>query len=161
MQGMGWKIALLALAVFAIAAATSELQRASGQPSNSMVTLTKAATIRVDRPPRANSGAFIDVGVRAYTPPTRGGVEAVVTLSASAGDRKQEIGRFTIFPNAPFVANNTAQERTFRLDATAALSAFAWPIGPVEVNVALDRLVPDTSDDARLTVGRIASQPRT
>jgi len=160
MRAIG-RIALAAVAVIAFAAVSSEMKQASGQSADVVATPAKPARIVVAAPPQASSGMFLDVGVRAYTPPRRGTVEAVVTLSAGAAAAEQEIGRFSIFPDEPFLADDVRQQQTFRLDATAALAASKSTTGPLEVKVHLAPLDPAiSSSDATLTVGRVVFQPR-
>ena len=148
---------LAALAGIAIVVAGSEIKRAVEQ---SMATLVKPATIPIAAPPQAKSGIFLVVSVRAYTPPRRGAIEAVVTLATGRGI-EQDVGGFSIFPNEPFAVADARQERAFRLDATAALAALKSKGDTLLVSVRLASAGPSiTSDAASLSVGRVSFYPR-
>ena len=152
---------LTMVALAAVALAVAEGKQVSAQSGNLVATPAKPARIVVPAPSLVSSGVFLDVGVRAYAPPRGGAVQAVVTVSAGAHDTEQEIGRFTVFPNEPFSADDVRQERIFRLDATAALAALKSSGGPLEVKVRLAPLDPSvSSSDASLTVGQVVFQPR-
>jgi hypothetical protein len=160
MQAISRRIALATGATLAFAAVSSAMKQACGQSADSVATPAKAARIVATAPPQVTSGVFLEVGVRAYTPPRGGAVEAVVTLSAGAGAVEQEVGRFSIFPDEPFLADDIRQQRIFRLDATAALAALRSTSGPLEVKVHLAPLDPAiSSSDATLTVGRVVFEP--
>jgi hypothetical protein len=120
-------------------------------------TPAKPATIPVTLPARLPERIFLDLWVRAYTPPKRGAVEAVVTLGK--GDRGVEVGRFAVFPSRPFLATAASQQRAYRFDATAALAAFP---GERELTVHV-RLVPIDekvpAEGASLTIARVELSP--
>jgi hypothetical protein len=69
----------------------------------------------------AAGAMLLDIHVKAFTPPRRGSVEAVVWLGPAG--REIEVGRFAVFPSAAFRAATSAEQRTFRLNAAAALAA--------------------------------------
>jgi hypothetical protein len=119
------------------------------------------ATLLVDRQ-TAGSGAFLDLNVRAFTPPKRGAVEAVVTLEENKdGGREVELGSFTIFPAKKFHAKKPDDERAFRLDATEALADLRTDNAAVKVKV---RLAPlhegKPATGAKLTLGKVQFVPR-
>lgn len=150
-----------ALAVMAWAAASSEMKRAYGQDGDPIATPARAAKVWVAVPLQAGSGTFLDIGVRAYRPPRRGAVEAVVAVRAGDGGPGQEVGRFSIFPNEPFGADDARRARTYRLDATAALAALGPTNGRIEVEVRLVPLDPGVSSiDATLTLGQVTFRLR-
>jgi len=147
-------------AVFAaaLAALLSMMTRGAAQTMNLVATPDKAATVQIARP-RTSAGTFLDLWVRAYTPPPRGAVEAVVTLTA--GGHEVEIGRFAVFPSEPFFATQAWQQRAYRFDATAALAALKDHDGPLVVQV---RLVPIDAgvspEGAQLTISKVELSPR-
>ena len=110
-----------------------------------VVTIAKPAVVKVPLPVQRGS-AFVDVRVRGYVPPQGGPVDAIVTLSGRSGSG-HEVGRFSVFPAEPFSAKDPSEERTFRLDATKALSSVTTD-GPVTITL---NLVP--TDPARPPVG--------
>lgn len=158
-RAIGW--AMAAIAVIAGAASPPDMKKALGQKAGTVATPAKAAKVWVVPPLKAGSGTFLDIGVRAYTPPHRGAVEAVVVVRPGGDGPGQEVGRFSIFPDEPFGTADSRQERTYRLDATAALTALGHTNGRIEVEVRLVPLDPGVSSiDATLTVGQVAFRPR-
>jgi hypothetical protein len=147
-------------AVFAAAlvALLSMMTRGAAQTMNLVATPDKAATVQIAQP-RKSAGMFLDLWVKAYTPPRRGAVEAVVTLTA--GGQEVEIGRFAVFPSEPFFATEAWQQRAYRFDATAALAALEARDGPLIVQV---RLVPVEAsvspEGAQLTLSKVELSPR-
>ncbi len=119
------------------------------------------ATLLVDWQ-AAGSGAFLDLNVRAFTPPKRGAVEAVVTLEENKdGGREVELGSFTIFPAKKFAAKKPDDERAFRLDATEALADLGADNATVKVKVRLAPLHEGKSaTGAKLTLGKVQFVPR-
>jgi hypothetical protein len=119
------------------------------------------ATLLVDRQ-AAGSGAFLDLNVRAFTPPKHGAVEAVVTLEENKdGGREVELGSFTIFPAKKFEAKKPDDERAFRLDATDALADLGADNAAVKVRVRLAPLHQGKSaSGAKLTLGKVQFVPR-
>jgi hypothetical protein len=119
------------------------------------------ATLLVDSQ-AAGSGAFLDLNVRAFTPPKRGAVEAVVTLEENKdGGREVELGSFTIFPAKKFAAKKPDDERAFRLDATEALADLGADNAAVKVKVRLAPLHEGKSaTGAKLTLGKVQFVPR-
>jgi hypothetical protein len=119
------------------------------------------ATLLVDRQ-AAGADAFLDLNVRAFTPPKRGAVEAVVTLEENKdGGREVDVGSFTIFPAKKFEAKKPDDERGFRLDATQALADLGADNAAVKVKV---RLAPlhegQSATGAKLTLGKVQFVPR-
>jgi len=140
----------------ALAFAQPQIVRTETQSTNLVATVERPAIVPI--PAQASSaGNFLDLFVRAYTPPQRGAVEAVVALGPA--EKQMEIGRFAVFPAEPFFATTPAEQRAYRFDATAALSAFKGR--PIFAQV---RLVPIDSDipatGAQLTLARIQISPR-
>jgi hypothetical protein len=139
----------------------SENAAAPAPAAEATATANGPATLLVDRQAAA-SGAFLDLNVRAFTPPKRGGVEAVVTLEENRdGGREVELGSFTIFPAKKFEAKKPDDERAFRLDATDALADLGADSTAVKVKV---RLAPlhegHSATGAKLTLGKVQFVPR-
>lgn len=137
--------------------ALAMMSPAVAQGANLVATPTKAAVIPVMLPARVPERLFLDLSVRAYTPPRRGAVEAVVTLGK--GERGMEVGRFAVFPSEPFVAAEPSQQRAYRFDANSAVAAFR---GERELTaqvrlVPIDEKVP--ADGAQLTIERAELNP--
>jgi hypothetical protein len=137
--------------------ALAMMSPAAAQGSNLVATPGKAAVIPVMPPARVPERLFFDLWVRAYTPPKRGAVEAVVTLGK--GERGIEIGRFAVFPSEPFVATDASQQRAYRFNATSAVAAFR---GDRELTAQV-RLVPVDErvpvEGAQLTIERAELNP--
>ena len=72
--------------------------------------------------PKTPNAVLLDLYMRAYAPPRRGSVEAVVSLGPTG--KEMEIGRFAVFPSEPFLAASPREQRAYRFDASAALAAF-------------------------------------
>jgi hypothetical protein len=119
------------------------------------------ATLLLDRQAAKNE-AFLDLNVRAFTPPKRGAVEAVVTLEENKdGGREVELGSFTIFPAKKFEAKKADDERGFRLDATQALADLGADAAAVKVKIRLAPLhVGQSTHGAKLTLGKVQLVPR-
>jgi hypothetical protein len=119
------------------------------------------AMLLVDRQ-ATGSGAFLDLNVRAFTPPKHGAVEAVVTLEENKdGGREVDLGSFTIFPAKKFEAKKPDDERAFRLDATEALADLGADNATVKVKVRLTPLhVGKSVAGAKLTLGKVQFVPR-
>jgi hypothetical protein len=119
------------------------------------------ATLLVNRQ-AGGSGAFLDLNVRAFTPPKHGAVEAVVTLEENKdGGREVELGSFAIFPAKKFEAKKPDDERAFRLDATEALADLGTNNAAVKVKVRLAPLHEGKSaHGAKLTLGKVQFVPR-
>jgi hypothetical protein len=119
------------------------------------------ATLLVDRQ-AGGSGAFLDLNVRAFTPPKHGAVEVVVTLEENKdGGREVELGTFAIFPAKKFEAKKPEDERAFRLDATEALADLGTDNTAVKVKVRLAPLHEGKSaHGAKLTLGKVRLVPR-
>jgi hypothetical protein len=142
----------------ALAAVVLMTTRGVAQTMHLVATPDKAATVPMTWPHKS-AGTFLDLWVQAYTPPQRGAVEAVVTLTADSNE--MEIGRFAVFPSEPFFATKARQQRAYRFDATAALAAFNTDDGPLVVQV---RLVPIDAGvspgGAQLTLSKVEVIPR-
>jgi len=106
---------------------------------------------------RAANAVLVDLYARAYTPPKRGAVEAVVSVGPEG--QGMEIGRFAVFPAEPFLAANPQDQRGYRFDASAALAAFKDKPLVVEV-----KLVPTDAkvlpEGAMLTLSRVELSAR-
>jgi len=106
---------------------------------------------------RAPNAVLLDLYMRAYAPPRRGSVEAVVSLGATG--KEMEIGRFAVFPSEPFLAASPREQRAYRFDASAAFAAFKDQ--PLLVQL---RLVPTDEaiapEGAKLTLSRVEVIPR-
>lgn len=128
---------------------------ASAQPANLSATPEKPATVPL--PARTANAVLLDLYVRAYTPPRRGSVEAIVSLGPTGSE--MEIARFAVFPSDPFFATSAKELRAYRFDASAALTAFQGR--PLVVQV---RLVPIddavSPQGATLTLSRVEVNPR-
>jgi hypothetical protein len=106
---------------------------------------------------RAANAVLLDFYVRAFRPPRRGAVEAIVSLGPAGNE--MEIGRFAVFPSEPFLVENPNEQRAYRFDASAALAAYrGQPL------VAQIRLVPTddriSPEGAQLTLSRVEINPR-
>ena len=140
-------------------AAGTVMRAADAQGTTGVATTDRPATIRIEPPSRA-ADTLIDIGVRAFKPPSTGTVDVIVTLMGPSGV-EQEVGRFGIFPVEPFSAKNAREERTFRLDATTALAALKGEKGPLTVKVQLVPIGPGArTTGAQLTVGDVKFSPR-
>ena len=127
------------------------MRRSAAAAANLVATPQQPAVV----PLAANAAAgaeLLDIHVRAFTPPRRGSVEAVVSLGPAG--KEIEVGRFAVFPSEAFRAAKAADQRTFRLNAGAALSASRG--APLVVQL---RLVPTddkiSAEGASLTIDRI------
>jgi hypothetical protein len=111
-------------------------------------------------PARAQAGrsTYVELSVLAFKPPEKGSVQAVVKLHKDASNAAQELGRFGLFPNAEFKAQNLseAQRFIFRLpEGKLPASASAG------IRLSVD-LVPygGTGEGARLELGGAEIQRR-
>lgn len=130
-------------------------------PAEATATARGPATLLLDRQAEKNE-AFLDLNVRAFTPPKRGAVTAIVTLEENKdGGREVELGSFTIFPARKFEAKKAGDERAFRLDATQALADLGADAAAVKVKI---RLAPlhegQSTQGAKLTLGKVQLVPR-
>ena len=129
---------------------------AAAQETNLVAVPGKPASVALPAS-RAANAVLLDFYIRAYTPPRRGAVEAIVSLGPSGSE--MEIGRFAVFPSEPFAAANPRELRAYRFDATAALAAYkGQPL------VAQIRLVPIddkiSPEGAELALSRVEINPR-
>jgi hypothetical protein len=81
-----------------------------------------AAALTIPRP-RNPAEVFLDLWVKAYTPPSRGAVEAVASVGSATRKTAIEVGRFAVFPSEPFFATEGRRQRAYRFNATEALRA--------------------------------------
>ena len=140
--------------IAALTAAVSGLIGRAAAQTNLVAAPEKPAILPVA--PKAG-GTFLDLFVRAYSPPQRGAVEAVVTLGPAGSE--MEIGRFAVFPSDPFFATNPAEQRAYRFDASAALAAFQGR--PLVAQLRLVPIDPGISPaGARLEISRVEISPR-
>jgi hypothetical protein len=130
-------------------------------PAAATATAKAPATLLIDRQ-AAGKDVFLDLNVRAFKPPRRGAVEAVVTLEENKdGGRKGDVGAFSIFPAKKFEARKPGDERRFRLDATQALANLGGDNAAVKVKVRLAPLHAGRSArGAKLTLGKVQLVPR-
>jgi hypothetical protein len=119
-------------------------------------TVEAPATMLLDRP-TATGDTYLDINVRAFTPPQRGAVAAVVSLEENKeGGREVEVGSFTIFPPTRFAATKPEDERRFRLNATQALAELGTVGEPVKVKVKLTSLRQgEAVEPTELTLGSV------
>jgi hypothetical protein len=140
----------------AVALAACIPMTAAAESANLAATPDKPASVPLPAT-RAPNAVLLDLYVRAYTPPRRGAVEAVVSLGPSGTE--MEIGRFAVFPSEPFQAASPNEQRAYRFDASATFAAFQNR--PLTVQV---RLVPTDAkippDGAKLTLSRVEVKPR-
>jgi hypothetical protein len=140
----------------ALAVQTPVTAPAAAQATNLTAVPDRAAAIPVPAS-RAANAVLLDFYVRAFRPPRRGAVEAIVSLGPTGSE--MEIGRFAVFPSEPFLADNPKEQRAYRFDASAALGAYrGQPL------VAQIRLVPTddkiSPEGAQLTLSRVEINPR-
>jgi hypothetical protein len=140
----------------AVALAACIPMTAAGQAANLVAMPGKPASLPLPAT-RAPNAVLLDLFVRAYTPPRRGAVEAVVSLGPTGSE--MEIGRFAVFPSEPFLAASPDQQRAYRFDASAAFAAFQNR--PLTVQVQLvptdEKIAPE---GAKLTLSRVEVKPR-
>jgi hypothetical protein len=129
---------------------------AGAQPANLSATPDKPATVPLP-PARPSNAVLLDLYVRAYTPPRRGSVEAIVSLGPIGSE--MEIARFAVFPSDPFFATSPRELRAYRFDASAALTTFQGRPLVVQVRlVPIDESIPP--EGAKLTISRVEVSPR-
>ena len=147
---MRWITRRTACAV-ALAACIAMTEEAAAETANLAATPEKPALVQVPAT-RAPNAVLLDLYMRAYAPPRRGSVEAVVSLGPSG--KEMEIGRFAVFPSEPFLAASPREQRAYRFDASAAFAAFKDQ--PLLVQL---RLVPTdeaiSPEGAKLTLSRV------
>ena len=129
---------------------------AAAQAANLTAVPDKPAALPVPAS-RAANAVLLDFYMRAFTPPRRGAVEAVVSLGPTGSE--MEIGRFTVYPSEPFLAASPNEQRAYRFDASAPLAAYrGQPL------VAQIRLIPIddklSAEGAQLTLSRVEIKPR-
>jgi hypothetical protein len=141
---------------FAVAACIAMTEEAAAEATNLVATPEKPALVPLPAT-RAPNAVLLDLYMRAYAPPRRGSVEAVVSLGATG--KEMEIGRFAVFPSEPFLAASPREQRAYRFDASAAFAAFKDQ--PLLVQL---RLVPTdeaiSPEGAKLTLSRVEVNPR-
>jgi hypothetical protein len=91
--------------------------------------------------------SLLEVSVAEYAPPKGGPAEAVVTLTTAKGSR--EVGRFSIFPDEPFLAGKSGQPRRFNIRIPKDVG-----VRPGETVTASVRLA-RSGDNQRLEGGRL------
>ena len=122
-------------------------------------TLERAATLTMNRP-ALTAGNFLDLWVKAYTPPRQGAVEAVVSLGAP-GREPVEVGRFAVFPSAAFTAAEAREQRAYRFDAADALRQLKPGDTAVTVRVELAPIEGlGQAAGAQLTLSKAVFSPR-
>jgi hypothetical protein len=145
-----------AACLLAIVACMPMSKAAAAEAANLVAAPDKPALVPLP-PARAPNAVLLDLFVRAYAPPRRGSVEAVVALGPTG--KEMEIGRFAVFPSEPFLAASPREQRAYRFDASAAFAAFQNQ--PLFVQV---RLVPTDAaispEGAKLTLSRVEINPR-
>jgi hypothetical protein len=136
--------------------ACAPMNKAAAEATNLAAAPDKPALVPLPSA-RAPNAVLLDLFVRAYAPPRRGSVEAVVALGPTG--KEMEIGRFAVFPSEPFLAASPREQRAYRFDASAAFAAFQNQ--PLFVQV---RLVPTDAaispEGAKLTLSRVEINPR-
>ena len=154
MRALRTLIACAATAAVLVAGVT----RVLSQNGSFIATPEQPATLTIARPP-AND-IFLDLWLKAYTPPRQGSVEAVVSLGPQDGE-PMEIGRFTFFPGGPFAAAGARDERAFRFNASKALNLIKAGDAALAVRVALipndEKISPQ---GAKIIVSRAKFSPR-
>ncbi len=131
-------------------------RNAGAQAANLVATPEQPASVPLPAR-RAAHAVLLDLYVRAYAPPRRGSVEAIVSLGPTGGE--MEIARFAVFPSEPFFATSPRELRAYRFDASAALAAFEGRplIAQVRLVPIDDRISPE---GAQLTLSRVEISPR-
>jgi hypothetical protein len=107
----------------------------------------------------AGQSTYVELSVVGFTPPAKGGVQAVVGLQDDGGGAARELGRFGIFPNEAFRAGSPAEAQRFffRLPPPRA----GGTAGSGRAKLSVD-LVPyrGTGEGARLELGGAEIQRR-
>jgi hypothetical protein len=151
-----------ALAAFAVAMPRGNpgTMSAFAQDANAVVTTERAATLTIPRPSDPAS-VFLDLWVNAYTPPTRGAVEAVVSVGPADRRAPVEVGRFSVFPSEPFTASEGRKQRAYRFNAGAALEALKAGDDALTVHIEMISLIDKVSAaGAKLTISKVAFSSR-
>ena len=142
------------LAAFAVGMFGAPQARA--QNGDATATLESAATLTLPRPTDP-AAVYLDLWVKAYTPPSRGAVEAVVSLAPAGRDAAVEIGRFAVFPSEPFIATEARDQRAYRFNATAALHALKAGDDTLTLRIAMVSLIDAIpAQGAKLVLGKAA-----
>jgi hypothetical protein len=119
-------------------------------------TLQRAAVLPIARPRNPNE-VYLDLWVKAYTPPRRGAVEAIVTVGPARQKAQIEVGRFAVFPSEPFIATEASQQRAYRFNASAALGALKTEDTDLTIRVALVSLIETApAEGAQLVLAKAA-----
>lgn len=140
----------------AILLAASCAMAANAEDKPAVVTAGQPAVVDV-RPPVQTEATVegndsLIVQVTGFKPPTKGSVQAVVTVKGeSAQQGSTEIGRFGVFPNDVFTAGSGDPQR-FRLTLSPKASGLLQQQKKISVE-----LVPSagTGDGARLEIGGV------
>jgi hypothetical protein len=131
---------------------------ASAQAARLTATAERPATLAIALPRNA-AAIYLDIWVKAYTPPQRGAAEAIVSLMPAHGGQVIEVGSFTVFPAAAFSAKEASDMRAYRFNAGAALRALA-DAKELSVRVALDPIGAGTAmTGAKLLLDRAEFSP--
>jgi hypothetical protein len=131
-------------------------------PAAAATATAKAPATLVISRQAGGKDTILDLYVRAFKPPRRGGVEMVVTLEENKdGGRAVDVGTFTIFPSKKFDARKPEDERGFRFNAAKALADLgANGAANIKVKVRLAPLHEGLSTrGARLTLGKVQFAP--
>ena len=153
------KLIACVAAAAALALGATSATRAFAQSGNLTATPERIATLTIP-PPRSPADIFLDLYLKAYVPPRKGAVEAVVSIEP-AGGGGVEIGRFTVFPAEPFIVTEPRQQRAYRFDASAAIRTLKPSETAVTVSVALLPLDTKISPQgAELTLSKAEFSPR-
>ncbi|MBI3705140.1 MAG: hypothetical protein HY244_15140 [Rhizobiales bacterium] len=140
-------LAALALSIFG---ATS----LRAQDAEATSTIERAATLTVPRPTSPDE-VYLDLWVKAYTPPSRGAIEAVVSIGPAGHDAAIEVGRFAVFPSEPFIATEVSRQRAYRFNAAAALRTLKANDKSITLRVTLVSLIADIpAEGAKLLLGK-------
>jgi hypothetical protein len=132
-------------------------------PAAAVTATAKAPAALVIGRQAGGTDTLLDLYVKAFKPPRRGGVEMVVTLEENKdGGRQVNVGTFTMFPSKKFEARKPEDERGFRFNAAKALADLgADGAANVKVKVRLAPLHEGLSaHGARLTLGKVQFVPR-
>jgi hypothetical protein len=152
-------VALTLIACAAFLTALASALPAVAQDDNLTATPERAATLTILRP-RSAADIFLDVWIKAYTPPLSGAVDAVVK-AGPVGGQPVEIGRISIFPSQPFNATEAREQRAYRFDATALLRRLEPNDAAIVVSVALIPMDEKFSPQgARIMLGKAEFSPR-
>jgi hypothetical protein len=106
-NGRAWLTALILL-VWCISRASAEGERLVATVDYPVIIYAMKAPSAEHRP-----AARVVLTVIAYTPPVDGSVQAVVKAIDSEAGTAQEVGRFGLFPDVEFRADNPSNARRF------------------------------------------------